>query len=129
MPQPYARPCYKARPDPIDLPKSAKALAAFIGVTPRQRKSGTSINGRTALSRTGHAAARKSLYMPALVAKRHNPVLAAMTQRLASRGLSPKAIVGACMRRLVHLIYGVVKSGRPFDMNIPMAGLAIQDGI
>lgn len=109
--------------------KSAKALAAFIGVTPRQRKSGTSINGRTTLSRAGHSAARKSLYMPGLVAKRHNPVIVAMAKRLESRGLSPKAIVGASMRRLVHLIYGVVRSGRPFDMTIPMAGLAIQDGI
>ena len=108
---------------------SAKALAAFIGVTPRQRSSGTSINGRTMLSRTGHTAARKALYMPGLVAKRHNAVIVAMATRLAARGLAPKAIVGACMRRLVHLIYGVVRSGRPFDVRIPMAGLAIQDGI
>jgi transposase len=109
--------------------KSAKALAAFIGVTSRQRQSGSSINGRTMLSRAGHTAARKSLYMPGLVAKRHNPVIKAMSARLERRGMSPKAIVGASMRRLVHLIYGVIKSGRPFDAAIPMAGIAIQDGI
>ena len=49
------------------------------------------------------------------------------------RGVAPKAIVGAgmrvCMRRLVHVIYGVVNSGDPFDMAIPMRGLAFQDGI
>src|SRR6185312_13197878 len=80
--------------------KSAKALAAFIGVTPRQKQSGTSVNGRTTISRAGHSAARKALYMPGLVAKHHNPVIVAMAKRLASRGMSLKAIVGASMRRL-----------------------------
>lgn len=42
---------------------------------------------------------------------------------------SPKAVVGAAMRKLVHLIYGVVKSGKPFDSNFAMKGLAFQDGI
>ena len=44
--------------------KNAKALAAFIGVTPRQKQSGTSLNGRSSLSRAGHTAARKALFMP-----------------------------------------------------------------
>lgn len=109
--------------------KSAKALAAFVGVTPRQRQSGSSVKGRTTLSRTGHSAARKSLYMPGLVAKRHNPVITAMAKRLEKRGMAPKAIVGASMRKLVHLIYGVVKSGQPFDLQISLQRLAFQDGI
>ena len=67
--------------------------------------------------------------MPGLVAKRYNPVVAAMAKRLESRGMAPKAIVGASMRRLVHLIYGVIKSGQYFDVTIPMRGLAFQDGI
>jgi hypothetical protein len=53
----------------------------------------------------------------------------AMAKRLEGRGMPPKAIVGASMRRLVHLIYGVINSGNPFDMAIPMRGLAFQDGI
>ncbi|ROO22396.1 IS110 family transposase, partial [Salinisphaera orenii] len=109
--------------------KSAKALAAFVGVTPRQKQSGTSINGRTLISRAGHTAARKSLYMPGMVAKRHNPVIIAMTRRLEKKGLAPKAIVGASMRKLVHLIYGVITSGQPFRAEIPMAELEIQEGI
>lgn len=109
--------------------KSAKALAAFVGVTPRQKQSGTSINGRTMISRAGHAAARKSLYMPGMVAKRHNPVVMAMAKRLEKKGLAPKAIVGASMRKLVHLIYGVIKSGQPFQAEIPMVGLEMQEGI
>jgi len=109
--------------------KSAKALAAYIGVTPRQRLSGTSVRGRTVLSRTGHADARKALYMPGVVAKRHNPVIRVLAKRLEQRGLAPKAIVGASMRKLVHMIYGVLKSGQMFDAEIPMRELAIQDGI
>jgi transposase len=70
--------------------KSAKALAAFIGVSPKQRQSGTSIRGRTMISRAGHTAARKALYMPGLVAKRHNPVIIALAKRLESKGLAPK---------------------------------------
>jgi len=63
------------------------------------------------------------------VAKRHNPVIMAMAKRLEQRGLAPKAIVGASMRRLVHMIYGVIKSGCPFQADIPMAGLDTQEGI
>lgn len=108
---------------------SAKALAAFIGVTPRQRQSGSSVKGRTIISRTGHTQFRKALYMPGMVALRHNPVVASMGQRLKTTGLAPKAIVGAAMRKLAHLIYGVVTSGRPFDINIAMPKLDLQDGI
>ena len=74
---------------------NAKALAAFIGVTPRQKQSGSSINGRSHLSRAGHAAARKALFMPGMVAKRYNPVVVELSERLEKRGLTPKAIVRA----------------------------------
>ena len=108
---------------------NAKALAAFIGVTPRQRLSGTSVKGRTMMSRTGHASLRRALYMPGMVARRHNPALKAFGDRLAANGLVPKAVIGACMRKLAHLIYGVINSGRPFDLNIAMPALDLQDGI
>jgi len=108
---------------------NAKALAAFIGVTPRQRLSGTSIRGRTMMSRTGHAQLRRALYMPGLVARRHNPVLKAFGDRLGAAGLAPKAVIGAVMRKLAHLIYGVINSGKPYDMNIALSKLDYQDGI
>lgn len=108
---------------------SAKALAAFIGVSPRQRLSGSSVRGRTTLSRTGHPELRKALYMPGLVARRHNPALRSFGDRLRSAGLAPKAVIGAVMRKLVHLIYGVLKSGRSFDLQMAMPKLDTQDGI
>lgn len=108
---------------------NAKALAAFIGVTPRQRLSGSSVKGKTMMSRTGHSELRRALYMPGLVARRHNPVLKVFGDRLSTTGLAPKAVVGAVMRKLAHLIYGVIKSGQPFDANFNHSTLAIQDGI
>ena len=108
---------------------NAKALAAFIGVTPRQRLSGTSIKGRTMMSRTGHADLRRALYMPGLVARRHNPVLKTFGDRLSAAGLAPKAVIGAVMRKLAHLIYGVINSGQPFNANFSVPKLDFQDGI
>ena len=108
---------------------NAKALAAFIGICPRQRQSGSSVRGRTMISRTGHANLRKALYMPGLVALRHNPVLKVFGERMKANGLAPKAVVGAAMRKLTHLIYGVVKSGKPFDASFAIDRVAIQDGI
>lgn len=66
---------------------------------------------------------------PDMVVKRHNPVIIAMAKRRENKGLAPKAIVGASMRKLVHLIYGMVKSGQSFQAEIPTAELAIQQGI
>jgi len=81
------------------------------------------------MSRTGHKDLRHALYMPGLVARRHNPVLKAFGDRLSTTGLAPKAVVGAVMRKLAHLIYGVIKSGQPFDAKLHHSGLAFQDGI
>lgn len=108
--------------------ESAKSLAAFIGLTPRQRLSGTSVSGRTMMSRTGHHALRHALYMPGLVARRHNEALRLFGDRLKQSGLAPKAVIGAVMRKLAHIIYGVIKSGRPFDMQLALPKLDFQDG-
>jgi transposase len=109
--------------------KSAKALAAFIGVTPRLKESGSSVRGRSMLSRAGHSEMRRALYMPALVASRHNPAIKAFGDRLRANGMAPKAVIGACMHKLAMLIYGVLRSGMPFDPRIAMPRLDVKDGI
>ena len=81
------------------------------------------------ISRSGHAALRKALYMPGLVALRYNPILQVFGARMKANGLAPKAVVGAASAKLAHLIYGAVKSGKPFDANFALRGVAIQDGI
>lgn len=108
---------------------SAKDFAAFLGVTPRQRRSGTSLKGRTVISRAGNSSLRAALYMPSLVARRHNPILYHFAERLTATGMGKKAVIGAVMHKLAHLIYGVIHNGKPFDPNYLAKGLAIQDGI
>ena len=97
--------------------KNAKALSAFIGVAPRIRESGSSVRGRSMMSKTGRSKLRKAFFMPALVALRYNPIIKKMNVRLTAAGKPKMLIVGAAMRKLVHLIYGVLKNGEPFDVN------------
>jgi transposase len=99
----------------------AKQLAAFIGVNPRQHLSGSSVTTKTRLSKTGAANLRRMLYMPAIVAMTHNPIVKAFCQRLKRAGKPVMAIIGAVMRKLVHIIYGVLKSRRPFDPTLAVA--------
>lgn len=95
--------------------KNAKQLAAFVGLNPKQRQSGSSVNGRTRLSKIGDARLRKAFYMPAISAKKYNSVVKAFCERLKAAGKPTMLIIGAAMRKLVHLIYGVLKSGKAFD--------------
>ena len=99
----------------------ARQCAAFVGVVPRERRSGTSLRGKPVLSKLGSAAVRKALYYPALTALRCNPIVTALRDRLRLRGKHPMAIVGAAMRKLVHLAYGVLKTVKPFDPNFLQA--------
>ena len=67
--------------------------------------------------------------MPALVALRHNAAVKTFGERLKGSGLAPKAVVGACMHKLAMLIYGVLRSGKPFDLKLALPGLDVHDGI
>ena len=94
---------------------SARQVAAFAGVVPRLRESGTSVKGRARLSKVGSSRLRKSLYYPAITALRFNPLIKAFGLRLSAQGKSKMLIIGAAMRKLLHIVYGVLKSQRPFD--------------
>lgn len=96
---------------------SARQVAAQAGLTPRQRQSGTSVHGKPRLSKQGASQLRRILFFPAISAMQHNPVVRAFAERLAERGKAKMAIVCACMRKLLHLVYGVLKTGLPFDPN------------
>jgi transposase len=94
--------------------RTARQLAAFVGLTPKNNRSGT-FSGRTRLSKIGNQRVRKALFMPAIVAKQHNPIVRAFCQRLALRGKPKMAIIGAAMRKLIHIAFGVIKTGRAFN--------------
>lgn len=94
--------------------RSARQAAAFAGVVPRVCESGT-LRARGRLVKIGPGRLRKALYFPALAAIRFNPTLRALHARLRAAGKPPMVIVGAAMRRLIHLAFGVLKSGRAYD--------------
>jgi len=100
---------------------NARAVVAYVGLNPRHYRSGSSVQRRTRLSKSGNAAIRAALYFPAIVAKQHNPRIQALCARLSARGLCPKAVIGAAMRKLLQIAYGVLKSGQPFDPNYAQA--------
>lgn len=106
--------------DNVEDFQNAKQLAAFVGLNPKQRQSGTSVSGRTRLSKIGNSKLRKAFYMPAIVAKKHNPIMKKFSDRLEKVGKPKMLIIGAVMRKLVHIIYGVLKSGKPFDANFAL---------
>jgi transposase len=101
----------------IHIFKNAKQFAAYLGVSPKQHQSGN-FQGKTTISRIGDPRLRKAIYMAALVAKRHNNALQPFVKRLELKGKPPKSIICAVMRKLVHLVFGILKNGRPFDAKL-----------
>ena len=98
---------------------NARQVVAFAGLVPPIRESGSSLRGRSRLSKVGSSRLRKSLYFPAITALRFNPLIKALGLRLSAQGKSKMLIIGAAMRKRLHLAYGVLKSRKPFDPNFP----------
>lgn len=95
--------------------ENADQLAAFAGLTPSEFSSGSSVHGKPRLSKIGNRNLRQVLYMPALVARRYNPLIRTFCERLLAKGKSKMATIGAAMHKLLRMVFGVLKSGQPFD--------------
>jgi transposase len=94
---------------------SARQAAAYAGLSPRRHESGKTVRKKGRLSKVGNAGLRKALYMPAIVAVKHNPLIQAFAQRLRANGKCESVIIGAAMRKLLHIAFGVLKNNTPFD--------------
>ena len=94
---------------------NAKAAAADAGLTPSHYEAGETLRRRTRLSKMGKEGIRAALYWPGISAMRHCPAMKAFAERLAARGKAKEAVIGAVMRKLVHIAYGVVKHQTPYD--------------
>lgn len=97
---------------------SAPQLAAYLGLNPVGVQSGTSVHQPAHLSKVGPARWRAKLYLPAVVASQHNPDVRALYQRLVARGKSKMAAIGAAMRKLVHICFGVIKHQSVYQSQI-----------
>lgn len=102
---------------PIERLDHAGQAVALAGLDPRKKDSGASVRGVAHLSKMGSRPLRAALYMAAVTAQTHNPIVRAQAQRLQAKGKSGKTVVCASMRKLVRLIYGVLKTGQTFDPN------------
>jgi transposase len=107
--------------DDLEKFNHVRQMVAFIGLAPKETLSGSSIKGKPRLCKIGHVRLRKALYMPALVSIQCNPVMIAFYNRLKEKGKNGKVIVCAIMRKLVHIIFGVLKSGKEYDPNYKTA--------
>lgn len=94
---------------------NARQAVAYAGLDPRQHQSGSSVKGKPRLSKIGHAFIRKALYMPAMVALYKTDWGKLFRLRLEAAGKAPKLIIGAMMRKLIHVAFGVLKSGKMFN--------------
>ena len=93
----------------------ARQWVAYAGLDPRQYKSGESVERKVRISKAGNRHLRRALFMPALVAVRHNPHFRAFYRQLLAKGKLKMVALVAIMRKLLHGIYGIFKSQQPFD--------------
>lgn len=98
---------------PMERLRSARAAAAYSGLTPRDWQSGTSVHGRPRICKTGSSQLRRAVYMAAVVARRFNPILRDFGKRLEERGKPSKVIIVAIMRKLVVLAYNILRQTLP----------------
>lgn len=88
---------------------------AYAGLDPRQYQSGESVERKVRISKAGNRHLRRALFMPALVAVRHNPHFRAFYRQLLTQGKLKMVALVAVMRKLLHGIYGIFKSQESFD--------------
>jgi len=96
----------------------ARQAAALAGLCPRREQSGSSVRRHKGIGKEGSRYLRKALYMPALVAIKHNAPLRHFAQKLQGAGKSQMAIIGAIMRKLIHISFGVLKHQQPFNPSL-----------
>lgn len=94
---------------------SADQVTAFLGLVPVECQSGSSLHRRPHLSKAGAPRIRAALYMAAVVALRHNPHIQSLYERLLAHGKAKMAALGAAMRKLVQLAFGVLKHQQPYQ--------------
>ena len=100
---------------PFERHTCAKSAVAFAGLNPKPHESGSSVRGKGRISKTGSSRLRAGLFMPAIVAFTHNPIISKFYQRLLAAGKSKMVAVVACMRKLLCLAFAILKSKKPFN--------------
>lgn len=98
------------------------AATAYAGLAPYPRESGTSVRGRPRIGHGSNRRLRTALYLATLSAAQHNPAIKVFYERLKAAGKPKKVARCAAARKLLHLAWAVVRSGRAFDPLYPQRG-------
>ena len=96
---------------------SPKKLVAYAGLDSTVHQSGQFTGSRPKLSKRGSPYLRRAIWSAAVLGKRSNPILAEYYQKKVKQGKHPQAAIGACARKLTHLLYYILKEQKPFDPN------------
>ena len=91
---------------------SVKQVVSFVGINPHPKTSGTSVRGRSNISKRGNPVFRKMLYLAALSAKRYNPDCILYYESLLARGMKKKKALIAVAHKLLRQVFAVVKYDR-----------------
>jgi transposase len=102
--------------------QSSRQAVAYAGLDVKRHESGTSVKGKPRLTKKGLSSLRAALYMPAVTVMSRTDWGKRFAQRLLAAGKPKKLILGALMRKMVAIAYGVLKSGKPFDPALHAAG-------
>jgi transposase len=97
--------------------ESHRQVSSFLGLAPNERSSGSSIRGRSRISKTGDGLLRNHLFMCSFTACIHNPHCKALFDRIVAKGKSRKLALIAVCNKLIKQAYAIAKSGLPYDPN------------
>ena len=96
---------------------SHKQVSSFLGLAPSERSSGSSIRGKSRISKTGNGLLRNHLFMCSFTACIHNPQCKALFDRIVAKGKSKKLALIAVCNKLIKQAFAIAKSGLPYDPN------------
>ena len=95
--------------------ENASQLCSYAGITPTIRESGSSVRGRSRISKVGNRKLRNLLFLCSFNACKHNKACQAIYQRIVNKGKSKKLALIAVTNKLLKQCFAIAKSGRPYD--------------
>jgi transposase len=97
--------------------ETASQLCSYVGITPTIRESGSSVRGRSRISKVGNKKLRNLLFLCAFSACKHNKACKEIYERIVNKGKSKKLALIAVANKLLKQAFAIAKSGRPYDEN------------
>lgn len=97
--------------------ETASQLCSYVGITPTIRESGSSVRGRSRISKVGNKKLRNLLFLCSFSACKHNKACREIYERIVAKGKSKKLALIAVANKLLKQAFAIAKSGRPYDEN------------